>query len=379
MQDPAIRLLLAKIGLDGHDRGVKLLARAFRDGGIEVIYTGLWQTAAVTAHAGMQEDVDIIGVSLHSAAHMTIMPEVLKWRAHYGIEDKPLVLGGIIPEADIPPLREMGVAAVFNPGSAISDIMAKLSELATEQRRVAPQASDLRERYLAGDINATARLLTHLQRGALPDDFEMPRGTGKLVGITGSPGVGKSSFISRLALQLRERGQRVAVLAVDPTSPITGGALLGDRLRMMRREPDEGFFVRSLASLTEQGGLSPNMPRAVDLLSGAGFDTILVETVGVGQSDTAIMQLTPNVLVLLMPESGDDIQFAKAGIMEIGAGYVVNKCDLPGADTTHRQVLESIDGKRPVWRVSSVHNEGLSEVADWIQNDAASRLDPQRS
>ena len=161
-----IRILLAKIGLDGHDRGVKLLARSFRDEGLEVIYTGLWQTPAATAHAAMQEDVDVIGVSLHSAAHMTIMPEVVKWQKHYGIEDIPLMLGGIVPTSDYGALEDMGVDAVFNPGSALADIIAKVRELAVRPR--SGSIAQLVKDYRDGDIRALARLITCLQRGGDP-------------------------------------------------------------------------------------------------------------------------------------------------------------------------------------------------------------------
>ncbi len=358
------RVLLSKIGLDGHDRGVKVLARSFRDAGIEVIYTGLWQTPAATAHAAMQEDVDVIGVSLHSAAHLTIMPEVIKWQKYYGIDDIPLVLGGIIPESDYDQLRAMGVDAVFNPGSSIAAIISTIQELAAG--RAVRTLGELTGEYVGGRINALARLVTHLQRQGL-NGFQPPAGHAKVIGITGSPGVGKSSFIGKLAVLLRESGQKVAVIAVDPTSPITGGALLGDRLRMMRQEPDEGFFVRSLASLSEHGGLGPNIAGTIELIAGFGFDTILVETVGTGQTDTAVLDVTRNVLLLLMPESGDEVQFAKAGIMEIASGYVLNKCDLPGADTTYRNLIESLGHERPVWQVSALQNRGLAEVVNWIE------------
>ena len=160
--DYAIRVLLAKVGLDGHDRGVKLLARSFRDAGIEVIYTGLWQTPAASVHAAMQEDADIIGVSLHSAAHMTIMPEVLKWQKHYGIEDVPVVLGGIIPQADYPALRDLGVAEVFNPGSSIAEIVAAIRKLAASTNERDTKA--LSHAYAEGDVKSLARLITQVQR-----------------------------------------------------------------------------------------------------------------------------------------------------------------------------------------------------------------------
>lgn len=363
-----IRILLAKIGLDGHDRGVKLLARSFRDEGFEVIYTGLWQTPQATVHAAMQEDVDVIGVSLHSAAHMTIMPEVIKWQRHYGVEDIPLVLGGIVPSTDYDALHEMGVDAVFNPGSALSDIFAKLTELAASARDRSIET--LMAGFRNNEIKSLARFITRLQREGL-DGVEIDGAHPRVVGITGAPGVGKSSFIAKLSKILRAGGRKVAVVAVDPTSPITGGALLGDRLRMMRQEPDEQFYVRSLSSANEQGGLGPSVAGAIRLLGGFGFDVVLLETVGTGQGDTAVLNVTKDVLLLLMPDSGDDIQFSKAGIMEIASAYVINKCDLPGADTTEGHLLNAMSGDRPVWRVSSLHNEGLEQVAEWINQPSA--------
>ncbi len=361
-----IRVLLAKVGLDGHDRGVKLLARTFRDEGLEVIYTGLWQTPAASVHAAMQEDADVIGISLHSATHMTIMPEVLRRRKEYGIEDIPVILGGIIPQGDHQPLRDMGVAEVFNPGSAISEIVSAVRRLAEAAPR---NPEELLSGYGHRDVRSLARLITQIQRHGdtdLTPHAAESDGHAKILGVTGAPGVGKSSFIAKLAGLLRGRGQKVAVVAVDPTSPITGGALLGDRLRMMRTEPDPGFFVRSLSSSSEQGGLAPRVEQIIGLLDGFGFDLILLETVGAGQGDTAIVNITRNILLLMMPDSGDEIQFSKAGIMEIASGYVINKCDLPGADATHAGLLSAVGDDKPVWRVSALHDQGLEQVAEWL-------------
>lgn len=362
----APRVLLAKIGLDGHDRGVKVLARSFRDAGIEVIYTGLWQTCEATMCAALQEDVDVVGVSLLSAAHMTVMPELIRIRRDLGIERIPLVLGGIVPASDHAPLLEMGVAAVFNPGSAIDTIVSKMFELATDRQ---PQPLDqLLAGYQNRDPRALARLITGIQRGEDLSGWEVPQGHATVVGVTGSPGVGKSSFIGQLSVSLRQQGKRVAVVAVDPTSPVSGGALLGDRLRMMAGKPDENFFVRSLSSGSMQGGLGPKCQEVVRALSGFGFDFVLVETVGAGQTDVAIRELADHVLLVLMPEAGDAVQFSKAGIMEIASGFVINKCDLPGADATSAQLQSAVQDQRPVWRISTVRQEGIEAVADWVAN-----------
>jgi len=358
------RLLLAKIGLDGHDRGVKVLARSFRDAGIEVIYTGLWQTCEATMHAALQEDVDVVGVSLLSAAHMTVMPELLRLRKELGIEHIPLVLGGIVPVDDHPKLLEMGVAAVFNPGSAIDEIIARIKELTATHAKV--NAEELIAGYEKGDQRSLAKIISAVQRGDGLNGWTPPAGSAKVIGVTGSPGVGKSSFISRLGHQLRERGKRVAVVAIDPSSPVTGGALLGDRLRMMTGKPDQDFFIRSLASGDVQGGLGPQAEEVVAILDGFGFDYIIVETVGAGQSDTAIKKLTDHVVLLLMPESGDAIQFSKAGIMEIAGSFVINKSDLPGADATEAQLRGVLGENRPIWSVSSMRDEGIDQVVDAI-------------
>lgn len=363
-RERAERILLSKIGLDGHDRGVKVLAREFRDARFDVIYTGLWQTARATVHAAMQEDVDILGVSLHSAAHLTIMNEVMRHRREYGIECIPVVLGGIIPESDYAALRDMGVVAVFNPGSSVENILTTCRKLAATRPHVS--FDEARAEYQAGRIAGLAQLLTFFQSASAPNDWNAPPRTAKVIGVTGSPGVGKSSFISRLAGVIRAKNRRVGVLAVDPTSSLSGGALLGDRLRMMSNEPVEDFFVRSLSSGGERGGLGVGCRPMVETLAGFGFDFVLVETVGAGQADVEIQTIADEVLVLIMPESGDEIQFAKAGIMEIGSGLVLNKCDLPGADRTRADLVATLGDSKPIWTVSTLRREGFEPVADWV-------------
>ncbi len=360
------RVLLAKIGLDGHDRGAKVLARGFRDAGIEVIYTGLWQTCETTMYAALQEDVDVVGVSLLSAAHMTVMPEILKLRADLGLDHLPVVLGGIVPEADYPALKEMGVAAVFNPGSSVDRIIETIRDLANQ--RATRDLVEVVAQYAQRDARALSWLITAIQRGERLDGWQPPAGPASVVGVTGAPGVGKSSFIGKLGRHLVDRGKKVAVVAIDPSSPVTGGALLGDRLRMMSESPGADFFVRSLSTGGVQGGLAPHCREIVEVLKGFGFDYVLVETVGAGQADVSIRELADRTLLLLMPDSGDAIQFSKAGIMEIASAFVLNKCDLAGADATQAQLISAVGDDRPVWKVSSVRNEGIDAVADWVES-----------
>jgi LAO/AO transport system kinase len=192
-----------------------------------------------------------------------------------------------------------------------------------------------------------------------------------VVGITGSPGVGKSTSTSALVGALRRAHKRVGVLAVDPSSPFSGGALLGDRVRMQDHDTDPGVYVRSMASRGHLGGLAWSTPQALRVLDAAGCDVILVETVGVGQSEVEIAGLADTTLVLLAPGMGDGIQAAKAGILEIGDVYVVNKSDRDGADQVRRDLKNMLRlsarpsdaWQPPVLATSAVTGEGVDEVA----------------
>jgi LAO/AO transport system kinase len=176
-------------------------------------------------------------------------------------------------------------------------------------------------------------------------------GSPHVVGITGPPGAGKSTFVDRLVSHARARGERVAVVAVDPSSPWSGGAILGDRIRMERHADDPMVYVRSLASRGHLGGLSRAAGQVVDLLDAVGFDRILVETVGVGQGELAVMEVADTVLVVLTPESGDAVQTMKAGLLEIADLFCVNKADRPGADHLRRDLEQSVHlDDRPGWQ-----------------------------
>ncbi|MBK9127088.1 MAG: cobalamin-dependent protein [Phycisphaerales bacterium] len=367
-----IRVLVAKIGLDGHDRGVKLIVRNLRDAGMEVIYTGLWQTPATTVQSAIQEDVDVLGVSLLSAAHMTIMPELRRLCNEAGVPDMPLIVGGIIPEEDHAPLRAAGVNGVFNPGTPMQSIIDTVRQLAESRRKWRDQVETHPDIRTAPGL---ARAITLLAAGSPPAEpaTSRPAAAGIRIGITGAPGVGKSTFIGKLARHLRERGHRVGVIAVDPTSPITGGSVLGDRLRMMPEQPDDNLFVRSVASSGTAGGLAPHVAEISDLLVAAGYPVVLLETVGAGQNDVEVRRLTDQVLLLQMPGAGDAIQFFKAGIFEIATGFVLNKADLPGADTTLRQLRESVEHNEPVWPVSALRDEGFEPICTWVEELLAAR------
>ena len=245
---------------------------------------------------------------------------------------------------------------------------------------------DLVERLLAGERLALARLLTQVENDTATGRTALERlfphtGKAHLVGITGAPGTGKSSLANQIARELRRLTDRhpprkVAVLAIDPSSPFTGGALLGDRLRMKDVSGDAGVFIRSTASRGAVGGLARTTAAMASVLDAAGFDTVLIETVGAGQSEVEIVRLAHTVLVVDAPGLGDDIQAIKAGILEIADILVVNKADLPGVEHTLRAMNGMLDlaypegssdrRRPPLLRATATTGEGIAEVVQAI-------------
>jgi LAO/AO transport system kinase len=252
--------------------------------------------------------------------------------------------------------------------------------------RSAVSVDDLVGRARKGDPRAVARLIS-LVEDASPQLRDVSAGlapfagNAQIVGLTGPPGVGKSTSTSALVAALRETGQRVGVLAVDPSSPFTGGALLGDRVRMQDHATDPEVYIRSMATRGHLGGLAWATPQALRVLDAAGCDVILVETVGVGQSEIEIAGLADTTLVLLAPGMGDGIQAAKAGILEIGDIYVINKADREGANQVRRELRTMLamadrpegDWHPPIVLTVATRSEGVDDLAarladhrDWL-------------
>jgi GTPase len=235
-----------------------------------------------------------------------------------------------------------------------------------------------------GSPRAVARLIS-LVENASPALREVTAaltplaGKARIIGLTGSPGVGKSSSTSALVTAFRERGKRVGVLAVDPSSPFSGGALLGDRVRMQDHATDPGVYIRSMASRGHLGGLAWATPQAIRVLDAAGCEVIFVETVGVGQAEVAVASLADSTLVLVAPGMGDAIQAAKAGILEIADIFVVNKADRDGAQQAVRDLRNMVAltdrgpdaWKPPIVSTVAVKNEGIDEVVETLDKHHA--------
>lgn len=232
----------------------------------------------------------------------------------------------------------------------------------------------LTKELLSGDRRALARAISVVENGGpqatqLVKQLYKQSGRAHLIGVTGSPGVGKSTLVDALITSMRKDNLKVGVLAVDPSSPFTGGAILGDRIRMQAHTLDRSVFIRSMANRGHSGGIAMGTYDAVRMLEASGYDVVIIETVGVGQSELAIAQAADTTILVLMPGSGDDVQAIKSGIMEIGDIFVVNKADLPGANKTATDIMASLelatfanDWRPPVISCVAETNEGVDQV-----------------
>ncbi|MDB5344178.1 MAG: putative GTPase [Schlesneria sp.] len=381
-----VRIVLAKVGLDGHDRGIKVVARGLRDAGFHVIYGGIWQSPNAVAQAVLDEDALWLGISLLNGAHLTLIPQVIEALRECGLPDVRLVLGGIVPPKDIPALTEIGVSAIFGPGTSVAEIAASLQSTHAKATNVAELLVSFQQR----NRRSLSRLLTMIAAGQQLRDIRdwlnanrpateaSAKNKFRTIAFTGNGGVGKSSLIARLVAELRSRGQSVAVLSCDPQSPITGGALLGDRIRMSDCLPDEGVFIRSLPVASGSQGIASNLDLMSQALEGFGFDVVLIETAGTGQGDIAIRNFADALVLVMQPESGDSIQWEKAGLLEIADVIVIHKSDLPSAERMEGELREqlSLPGHHPATliRVSAAKNTGIPELWEAISHPSFNRV-----
>jgi methylmalonyl-CoA mutase cobalamin-binding domain/chain len=343
------RVLLGKMGLDGHDRGVKLIARLLRDSGIHVIYSGLWQTPRSLAIGARDEDVHCIACSMMSNSHLVLVPKLLDELRSLGRPDITINVGGIIPHEDVTTLLESGVKQIFHTGTSMDEIVESVRGSVTPY--TAPAFSDSN-----ADL---ARLLSLAHAGSPTADAPRARPK-RVIGLTGAPGAGKSTLVAAMANEAVRRGEKVAVVAFDPMSPITSGALLGDRLRVDFNAVDDKVFYRSLAIVGEDYA---SLPDIVELVGGAGWDTLLIETVGAGQNDVAIREHVDLTAVVVVPGMGDSVQMDKAGILEIADLFVVNKADHAGEHQLVRELMDIAEG-RPIHETVATEGKGVVELLE---------------
>jgi LAO/AO transport system ATPase len=342
------RVLLGKMGLDGHDRGVKLIARLMRDSGIHVIYSGLWQTPRSLAIGARDEDADCIACSMMSNSHLVLVPRLVEECRKLGRPDMVVNVGGIIPQEDVQALVDAGVNRVYHTGTGLDAIVDSVREAVKPYAALESRSA---EAQLARRISMAHAKPTGKLQGRRPK---------RVVGITGAPGAGKSTLVASMVGEAVRRGRRMAVIAFDPMSPITGGALLGDRLRVDFNAVDDKVFYRSLAIVGEDYA---SLPDILGLLGEAGFDDVVVETVGAGQNDVAIRNHVDRTAVVVVPGMGDSVQMDKAGILEIADIFVANKADHAGEAKLVRELLDIASG-RPILETIATQGKGVVELLE---------------
>ena len=386
------RILVAKMGQDGHDRGQKVIATAFADIGFDVDVGSLFSTPEEVARQAADNDVHVVGVSSLAAGHLSLVPALRDALAEVGRPDIMIVVGGVIPPGDFEELYAAGATAIFPPGTVIADaasgLVRQLAERLGYDLRLmaADQVEELAAAVLGGDRTELSRAIT-LVESTRPDHREQAQqlllrllgesGHAMRVGITGVPGAGKSTAIEALGMMLIEQGHRVAVLAVDPSSTRTGGSILGDKTRMARLAVHADAYIRPSPTSGTLGGVARATRETVVLLEAAGFDVIIIETVGIGQSEVTVANMVDTFVFLTLARTGDQLQGIKKGVLELADVVVVNKADgkhAVEAKNAARELAAAIRliyprdvlWRPPVLTMSALERIGLDELWETV-------------
>lgn len=372
MTRPPARILIAKAGLDGHDRGALMICLALRDAGCEVLYTGIRNTPSQIIATAIQEDVDDVGLSSLAGAHKALFPRIAEGLREAGAEDISLFAGGIIPKPDHQMLHDAGIKRLFHPGTSTTEISEFCIAEATA-RRAKPHPDDPKTLYgLSGKLTQIENESNGASVATAVDD---PR----IVGLTGPGGTGKSTMINSMITEIRSRGQKVGVICVDPSSVRSGGAFLGDRIRMQRHANEDGVFIRSVATRGAPGGVPPCVSPMAKALRDAGYDWVLVESVGTGQDQVEIRKHVGCLLVADAPGRGDVIQTTKSSAHEISDLVVVTRSD-EGKSEEHAKNIRAMlratraDEEVPVLVISGERGTGIDALIDHLESVPSAAL-----
>lgn len=339
------RIILAKAGLDGHDQGINIVKDFLIENGHEVFYFGLYRQMREIAEIAIQEGVDFIGLSVHSAAHHEYIKEVFDYLKKNNALDIGLVAGGIIPREDVPILeKEFGVRRVFISGTPeanlneIGDFFEKNSRRSIDPKLILENKARIGIGLFLSELADGSEEASNLVKNLSRRDV-------LTIGVTGHQGSGKSSLINRLVAGFRDAGKRVGVITVDPSDCVFGGALLGrDRTQMRDHIFDENIHIYSMATRGGYGGIADTTELAVRAMKIFGYDVVIVETIGVGQDQTAVRNIADLTALVLTPDIGED-QIYKSGIMQVSDIYVINKTDIMSAMPLEKFLNEMLDQK----------------------------------
>lgn len=368
-----IRIVLAKAGLDGHDRGINIIKDSLIDEGYEVFYFGLFRNLKDITEIAVQEGADFIGLNILNGAHKKYVQQVFEHLEKHNALDIGLILGGIIPEKDKVFIGEkFGVKKFFISGTPEAGLDSIKTFFRENSGKTIVDPNTLKTK---NDVGLT---LSAVSNGLIEIETEKIReGPLKkdtlIIGVTGPLGVGKSSLIDKMVAEFRTLNKRVGVITVDPSDPATCGALLGrDRTQMWRHLYDSDVHIYSMATRGYQGGIAEATPKAAEIMKAAGYNVVLVETIGVGQDQTAIKSMADKVILVLTPDIGED-QIHKSGIMQIADYYVLNKADISSPLTAERKINEMLDQKPFVVRplvfktTSNKIDNALNGVKELVQ------------